>query len=166
MFGFSSIRCNDCTNLDKHDRNKYGEAYCPIERDYVRLDSPTCRYFDPNFYVMTAYCKIKKIPYDCNEMSILIALRDEYMMNNQEGLEFLKDYENIGPILAARLVCDIYRTDVVKTMKEEYIIPAVNFSIEGRKEEAQKTYMQMVEMLKVRYGYAPLEKTKTKDFRF
>ena len=155
MFGFSSLRCCDCTWLDKYDKDKYGDFYCPQKRKYVGADDYTCSDFEPNFYVMTAYCKINKLPYNCDEMISLIALRDKYMMEDIKGRPFLEEYESIGPILAIRLETDMYRSDVVKTMKEEYIFPAMEMMLMGDFDGAQESYMEMVEMLKVRYGYAP-----------
>lgn len=159
---FNGLRCCDCANLDKYDRNKYGDAYCPTRREYVELDSYTCRDFIPNFYVITAYCDINKLPYECDMMTTLISFRNTYMMNNKEGIEFLKEYDVVGPILAARLACDMYRTDIVANIKESYIEPAIEFINTGRCQEAQTTYIQMVESLKIRYGYAPIEKDKIK----
>ena len=163
---FNGLRCCDCDNLDKYDKNKYGEAYCPTRREYVALDSYTCRDFVPNFYIMTAYCNINKLPYECEMMTKLISFRDTYMINNEKGIEFLKEYEGLGPELAARLTCDMYRTDIVISMKENYINPAIDFINVGRYEEAQETYIQMIESLKIRYGYSQIEKGKRKDFKF
>lgn len=157
MFGFSSLRCSDCTWIDSKDRNSNGEYYCTKERDYVDGDSHTCRYFEPNFYVMTAYCKIKKLPYNCDEMISLISLRDKYMMDDIKGRPFLEEYESIGPVLAVRLQCDMYRSDVVKTMEEEYIHPAMEMMLMMDFDGAQSTYIEMVEMLKRRYGYSPIK---------
>lgn len=162
MFGFSSLRCFDCDYLDKDDKNRYGEAYCPVERKYVSLDSYTCRDFKPNFYVMTAYCKIKNLPYNCNEMISLITLRDKYMMKDLKGKLFLEEYEYIGPILAVKLQCDMYRTDIIKTMEEEYIYPAIEQMFNGDFDEAMNSYIEMIEMLKIRYGYSPIKRDKTK----
>ena len=153
MFGFSSLTCNDCENLNKYDRNKYGEAYCPVYRDYVRLDSRTCRDFQPNFYVMTAYCLINKISYESEMMRTLINFRNFYMMNNQEGQNFLMEYEGIGPILARNLLVDMYKTDVARDMKEGYIDPILSFIKEERFDDAQSTYINMINNLKIRYGY-------------
>ena len=120
MFGFSSIRCNDCENLDKEDRNKYGEAYCPVERDYVSLDSYTCRSFQANFYIITAYCILNKLPFNCEIMTKLLGVRNTYMKNNEEGKEFLLEYEFMGPRLAEDLMSDMYKSDVVKELESDY----------------------------------------------
>ncbi|MBQ6282519.1 MAG: hypothetical protein IJK66_03160 [Bacilli bacterium] len=169
MFGFSSLRCSDCSWIDPRDRNRYGEYYCTKEREYVSGDDYTCRDFEPNFYVMTAYCKIKKLPYNCDEMISLIALRDKYMVEDLKGRPFLEEYEIIGPILAVRLQADMYRSDIVRSMEEDYIHPAMEMMLMGDFDGAQESYIQMVEMLKIRYGYAPARKTdknKKKDFKF
>ena len=155
MFGFSSLRCSDCTWIDPRDRNSSGEYYCTKEREYVSGDSYTCRSFEPNFYVMTAYCKINKLPYNCDEMIALVALRDQYMVDDLKGKPFLEEYEHIGPILAIRLETDMYRTDIVKTMEEEYIHPAMEMMLMGDFDDAQESYIEMIEMLKIRYGYTP-----------
>lgn len=153
MFGFSSIRCNDCENLDKSDRNKYNEAYCPVERDYVALDSHTCRSFQPNFYIITAYCIVNKIPFNGEVMTKLLVVRNTYMKNNEEGKDFLMEYEYIGPILAGDLLNDMYRTDVVKELESDYIKPMITFTNEGRFEDVQSAFIKMIEKLKIRYGY-------------
>ena len=155
MFGFSSLRCVDCTWLDTNDKNRYGECYCPEERKYVSPSEQTCRYFKPNFYVMTAYCNIKKMPYNCFEMVTLIKLRDKYMVNNDEGIEFLEEYETVGKELALRLQTDPYKTDIVNSMEEEYILPAIELIYEQRLDEAQNCYIRMINNLKIRYGLAP-----------
>ena len=162
MFGFSSLRCSDCNWVDPKDRNRYGEYYCTKEREYVSPESYTCRSFVPNFYVMTAYCNIKKLPYDCDDMVKLIAFRDNYMMNNIDGRAFLEEYESIGPIIAMRLQCDIYRTDIVDRIKTEYIDPAIEMINSTEYKNAQETYIEMIESLKVRYGYAPVKNDKIK----
>ena len=153
MFGFSSIRCSDCENLDKDDRNKYGEAYCPVERDYVSLDSHTCRSFQANFYIISAYCILNKLPFDCEIMTNLLSFRNLYMKNNEEGKEFLEEYEYMGPILAEDLFSDMYRIDIVEELERVYIRPMLSFLSENRFEEVQSTFIQMVEKLKIRYGY-------------
>lgn len=165
MFGFSSLRCTDCEWLDSKDKNSYGEYYCVKERDYVDPTSHTCREFKPNFYVMTAYCDIKKLPYNCDEMISLIALRDKYMVEDIKGSAFLEEYESIGPILAFRLRTDVYRTDVVKEMEEIYIHPAMEMMLMNDFDGALDAYIEMIEKLKIRYGYASknMEKDKQKE---
>lgn len=153
MFGFSSLTCSDCSWIDSKDKNKYGEYYCTKERDYVDGSSHTCRYFDPNFYVMTAYCNIKGLSYNCNELITMINYRNNYMRYNDTGIEFLHDYNNIGPKLAFRIQADMYRYDIVKDMEETYILPILNMINENRFEEAQNSYIEMIEKLKIRYGY-------------
>ena len=164
MFGFSSLRCSDCIWINPKDRNRYGEYYCSKEREYVDGDSHTCRYFEPNFYVMTAYCDIKKLPYNCDEMISLVALRDKYMAEDVKGGAFLEEYESIGPILALKLRTDMYRTDIVKEMEETYIHPAMEMMLMSDFDGAQDAYIEMVEKLKIRYGYAPknVEKSNQK----
>lgn len=161
MFGFSSLRCSDCENLDKSDRNKYGEAYCPVEREYVSLDSHTCRSFEPNFYIITAYCILNKIPFDSKIMTKLIGFRNTYMKENTEGREFLEEYDIIGPILRDNLLRDMYRYDIVKELENDYINPMLIFIEENRSEDVQNTFISMINKLKIRYGYAE-NNTKTK----
>ena len=163
MFGFSSLRCNDCENLDKYDRNKYGEAYCPVERKYVSLDSHTCRDFQANFYIITAYCILNKLPFDSEVMTKLIGVRNAYIRNNEEGQEFLEEYDQIGPILKANLLRDMYRYDVIKELENDYINPMLIFINENRFEDVQNTFISMIQKLKIRYGYAEIvESDKTK----
>lgn len=154
MFGFSSLRCNDCENLDKHDRNEYGEAYCPVDRKYVSLDSYTCGEFQANFYIITAYCILNKLPYDSEVMTKLLGVRNTYMKKNDEGQEFLEEYDIIGPVLADNLMKDMYRYDIVKELEKEYIKPMLIFVNENRFEDVQNTFISMIDKLKLRYGYA------------
>lgn len=163
MFGFSSLRCNDCENLDKYDRNEYGEAYCPVDRKYVSLDSYTCRDFQANFYIITAYSIINKLPFNGEVMTKLLGVRNTYMRNNTEGQEFLEEYDNIGPILAEDLMKDMYRYDVVKELENDYINPMLMFINENRFEDVQNTFISMIDKLKIRYGYVErIDNIKTK----
>ena len=86
-------------------------------------------------------------------MTKLLGVRNTYMKNNEEGQEFLIEYEFMGPILAEDLLNDMYRTEVVKELESDYINPMLSFTNEGRFEEVQKTFIKMVEKLKIRYGY-------------
>lgn len=165
MFGFSSIRCFDCENLDTSDRNKYNEAYCPVEREYVSLDSHTCRYFKPNFYVMTVYSILNNIPFDGEFMSLMLNFRDDYMLTNEDGIKFLNEYEYYGPYIANKLIKDMYRSDIICEMEEDYVNPMISFINEKRYMDAQNTYISMIEKLKIRYGLSEM-KEKTKDFKF
>ena len=106
---------------------------------------------------MTAYCEINKLPYINEEMIILLNLRDIYILNNEEGKFFLGEYEYIGRILADKLRKDIYRYDIVNTMKNEYIIPTIQYTKNLEFEMAQQKYIEMIEMLKLRYGYSELK---------
>lgn len=162
MFGFSSLRCGDCDNLDIDDKNSYGEAYCPMKRDYVSLDDYTCRSFKPNFYVITAYSIINNVSLNGNMMTVLIRFRDLYMQNNHIGKEFLDEYKYIGPVLAQKLINDMYRIDVTKEMEESSIFPMLMFIQEERYEEAQNTFIEMIEKLKIRYGYSIKDMPKDK----
>ena len=153
MFGFSSLRCVDCEYLDTKDKNRYGEYYCPEAREYVDPNSYTCKYFVPNYYIMTVYSMIKKLPFDNYNMLVLINLRDKYMTTNDAGIDFLKEYNSIGPEIALRLLNDMYRTDIIDNLEEKYINPAVRLTINGDLETAQKKYIEMFNTLKIRYGY-------------
>ena len=63
------------------------------------------------------------------------------------------EYEGIGPILARNLLVDMYKTDVARDMKEGYIDPILSFIKEERFDDAQSTYINMINNLKIRYGY-------------
>lgn len=160
MFGFSSLRCIDCLYLDKKDRNRYGEFYCPEVRKYVSPDDRTCKYFIGDFYVMAAYSAIKGLDFDNEYVDILTILRNTYMRYNEEGQEFLTEYESIGPEIARRLLTDMYRVDIVNDLEKDYILPAVESTLSNDLDVAQQTYMNMVESLKIRYGYSEIPKIK------
>lgn len=160
MFGFSSLRCIDCLYLDKHDRNKYGDFYCPELRKYVSPDDYTCKYFVGNFYIMAAYSAIKGLDYNNEYVKVLTGLRDNYMVNNDEGKEFLTEYESIGPEIAKKLLSDMYSFDIANDLEEKYIVPAIEMITNDELDMAQKTYINMFESLKIRYGYSEIAKIK------
>lgn len=162
MFGFSSLRCIDCRYLDNNDKNKYGEYYCPEVRRYVDPSDYTCRYYVPNYYIMTAYSMIKGLSFNNDYMITLIKLRDNYMVNNETGKEFLDEYKTIGPAIADKLLGDMYSFDIANELEEKYIIPAVEFANNNELDMAQQTYIDMFKSLKIRYGYEPLNKDKIK----
>lgn len=75
--------------------------------------------------------------------------RDNYMMNRQECIPLLIEYEVIGPIISRHIEQD---KDTAQTMLETYISKAIALIHQESYESAIETYKLMVEYLKNKYN--------------
>lgn len=124
--------CSDCNWLDPNDQ-KWGEHYCKKLRQYVRADSPSCRYLDKKSsnsggcYLTTAMCDILGFEDNCDVLETLRAFRDNYMKENEECTLLLKDYDNVGPKIVECLNEDDNKIETAVTMLDFYIMPAIEY---------------------------------------
>lgn len=150
MFGFSSHSCYDCLYLDKYSI-KGDRGWCEESKKWVTLSGSACRNWEESFYIICAYAENMNIPKHSENISLIINFRNEYMKSNEEGQMFLNEYNLVGPMLARKLVNDSEKNIIFTYLHEIYILPIINFIKENRLDDAQKSYIEMVNELKVRY---------------
>ena len=88
---------------------------------------------------------------DCEELNLLRAYRDTYMMSRPEGAQLIHDYYDIAPSIVKhinrRSDCGVIYDD----LWDRYISPCIDDIRSGRMQECLDTYSDMVREMKDRY---------------
>ena len=152
--------------MNLNDKNKYGEALCKDRNRYYDPYSSACSNIEyansslknredeyekesSSCYITTAVCTTLGLDDNCKYLMELRNFRDNYMMNRQECIPLLIEYEVIGPIISRHIEQD---KDTAQTMLETYISKAIDLIHQESYESAIETYKLMVEYLKNKYN--------------
>ena len=102
-------------------------------------------------YITTAACQYRGMEDDCEELNLLRAYRDTYMMSRPEGAQLIHDYYDIAPSIVKhinrRSDCGVIYDD----LWDRYISPCIDDIRSGRMQECLDTYSDMVREMKDRY---------------
>ncbi len=102
-------------------------------------------------YITTAACHYRGMEDDCEELNLLRAYRDTYMMSRPEGAQLIHDYYDIAPSIVkhinSRSDCSVIYDD----LWDRYISPCITNIREGRMEECLDSYTDMVYEMKEKY---------------
>ncbi|WP_294823404.1 CFI-box-CTERM domain-containing protein [uncultured Eubacterium sp.] len=93
------MSCENCTYFSSNGSNSKG--YCSYYGSYV-YPSDTCSHetstgSSGGCYLTTACIKAKGLPDDCYELEVLRSFRDNWLMNQPDGDEEIKEYYRIAP---------------------------------------------------------------------
>ncbi len=136
---------NDC-RVDEETYRKYCRDYnyssCPIFR---KVDSSGC-------FITTIVCDILKKPDDDKIMKNLRYFRDNVLSQNSNNDDILKVYDNIGPVIADKLIKDNDRTKMADGLYNNALV-LISEQIEKKDyTKAINNYMVMTLMLINYYG--------------
>ena len=136
---------NDC-RVDEETYRKYCRDYnyssCPIFR---KVDSSGC-------FITTIVCDILKKPDDDKVMKNLRYFRDNVLSQNSNNDDILKVYDNIGPVIADKLIKDNDRTKMADGLYNNALV-LISEQIEKKDyTKAINNYMVMTLMLINYYG--------------
>ncbi len=105
-------------------------------------------------YITTAVCRSLDKPDDCYELGLLREYRDQYMLESEEGIRTVEEYYNIAPTIVKRIDRQENAAEVYAGIWEEYVNPCVHLIEEGKKQECQELYSDMVRELEKKYLYS------------
>lgn len=107
--------CGLCAHLDINGACQYSnEYYCTKIGKYRSTNKEACEYFIERpkggyqragfsfWYVVSQICKMLDISLESDFFKTLYSLKT-YLAQTEDGQEFLKQYNTVGPILAAKL---------------------------------------------------------------
>lgn len=159
--------CGDCAKLQINGSCCWGdEYYCEETRRYTSKNKEACSSFIKRpdggykragfsfWYIVSKVCSMLDIDYESDFYKNLFSLRS-YMEETEEGLAFLDEYDEIGPMIAAK----ISRTDLqfANCIYTNVLVPCEQLIKEGKFDEATTLYQEMVGVLKVRFGLIGFE---------
>lgn len=153
--------CGECAHLQINGGTCFGEYYCEIKCKYMKANAEACSSWIKRpdggyhragipWYIVSAICKILGLGADCDLLTDTLLLKQYYLQNNADGIEFLYYYDIIGPIIALRL-CE-EDIDYVESLKNRFLIPCADHSKNKDFEKAFDVYQNMVNELVIKYS--------------
>lgn len=147
MWGYNCEDCVQYTKVQEQEAQKYGKFYCkPMRRDVKPQEHSCNTYFEKrnnNCYITTAMCYILGEEDDCDTLETLRSFRDNYMMNHEEYLPLLEDYDVVGPIIAEKLYDDEKGTILANIINNNFIREAIEAIEDKAYDAAIDTYKNM-----------------------
>ena len=164
-----SQKCGNCIYLDPHDKKEFGnwfsgyhdEFYCRDLHKYVSLEEGySCRYFRElprksdysGCFITTAVVNIYGYSDNCEILTILREFRNNVLQKSQFGIELLKEYDVVGPIISKKLYEDKNNTLVIYKLLSAYLYPIVEYIKKKDYNKAVDEYIHMINYLKVTYN--------------
>lgn len=151
--------CGECAHCDTNGAPCFGEYYCEEKRKYVSKSASACSSFikkpDNGYkragcYITTMACKILGLEDDCEVLTSLRHLREDYLKTFEDGINILQEYDQIGPVISNLIQRE--SIEYVQTLYERFLVPCKGYVEASLYPEATLIYQSMFEELKGRYG--------------
>ena len=95
-------------------------------------------------FITTAVCKHLGKPDDCYELTTLRSYRDTWLKNQPGGVELIKEYYTIAPLIVSKLEASNNFDQHCEALLELYIKPCIELINEGHYEKCKDKYIEMV----------------------
>lgn len=105
-------------------------------------------------YITTAVCDRLGKADDCYELTILRRYRDEYLLSTERGRKAVEEYYDIAPTIVKRINNEEKKTEIYTDIYEQCLIPCIHMIEEGKMEECEMLYTEMVRDLQKRYMFS------------
>jgi len=127
--------------LDKKDRQVLSFSYL----------NPSSNSEGGDCFLTTACVTHKGLADNCTELATLRHLRQEYMVNQQEGNAMLQVYKKLGPALVNAIESADNKAEILEYMYQKMIVPAVELVKNNKPAEAISYYKMFTKALEKRY---------------
>lgn len=102
-------------------------------------------------YITTAVCESLGKSDDCYELRTLRDYRDNYLLSNEDGVKVVDTYYNIAPTIVNRIDKSKDSGNIYRNIFDEYINPCIGLIEDGKLDECEELYSEMVYSLKDRF---------------
>ncbi len=102
-------------------------------------------------FITTAVCEALDKKEDCYELNSFRRFRDEYMMQSEEGIELVKEYYQVAPVIVTLINMQLDSRSNYESLWLQYLKPCLRDIEENKLEDCRKKYIQMVLKLKNKY---------------
>ena len=106
---------------------------------------------DMGCFITTACVTERGLADDCDELTTLRFLRENYMYNTEQGRELLTEYQILGPSIVAAISNCENRTEIYDYLYQQMIKPAVGMIKNKKYQEAVDWYQGFAEKLNENY---------------
>lgn len=98
-------------------------------------------------YITTAVCESLNKPDDCYELTLFRNYRDFYLMEQENGLELIREYYDKAPTIVKRIDKHRDSKKIYRGLWKNYLFYCVRYIEEGDNEKCLDLYRQMVREL-------------------
>jgi len=106
---------------------------------------------DDDCFLTSACVHSKGLPDDCEELSSLRSLRDDYMMHYDEGRRLIEAYYSDGPTVVKAINSCSNKDIIYNYIYDHMVKPTVNLTRQKKYPEAVSYYKNFVSALKKQY---------------
>lgn len=106
---------------------------------------------DEECFITTACVTEKGLPDNCDELTTLRGLRENYMRHTLQGKALLTEYSILGPAVVAAIYHCENRKEIYDYLYQNMITPAVAMIKNGKYQDAVDWYQGFSEELKKKY---------------
>lgn len=162
----ASYYCGDCIYLNFKDKKYGNEYYCPKSGKYRPTTYSGCSdwknekgeknssaYKPAGCYITTITCNILGYADDCEVLSCMRHLRDNYLKQNPDMLPILYEYDIIGPMISKKISEEENKEKLAMELLKNFLIPCAQNVKNKDYASATHTYINMFNLLKIKYGF-------------
>ena len=161
-----------CSVTGKKERvtSDYYNKYC--KHDYNRRDCPLHKKYGPYessgaCFITTVIHEILNNPDNCKVLNDFREFRKNVLKTNPRYFEGLKQYDNIGPLVAKNLKEDENAEKMAERIYKYHLLKVRKYYLEGNYDAAYTCYCQMTIALINWYGLEEeYEIIKAKDYGY
>lgn len=98
-------------------------------------------------YITTAVCEFQGKEDDCYELTMFRKFRDEWLVNEMDGKELIKEYYHTAPLIVETINTRTDRNAIYSTIWSRWLEPCLKDIEKKRYGECKQTYTEMVRHL-------------------
>ena len=154
--------CGQCVYFDTNQKELLGNRYyCTKTCKYKEVNEQSCYNFivkpDGGYkpagcFITTMICEMLGYDDDCDLLTKIRLIRENYLKKTDEGRLLLQEYDIIGPVLSNKLSSESLLYSLLLTQK--YLLPCYELINDNKFKEATNVYINMVTELKNKFSYA------------
>lgn len=169
---FTKQYCSDCVYMTENEvgKGKFKcESECPYDEVYADKYAGDCRVFCDAFrrssatkerlfsisyrshFIITSICDILNLNNSEEYHNAFLYMRETYLPLTEEGIIFMEDYEDLGPICATKLHEEEENNNYVEYLRSSYLDNFLSLIKRSNTEAAFEVYQQMYSNIKNRY---------------
>lgn len=140
-----------CRKTDRSlDKNTVG-TYCDNSLAYRDCPTYTGGGSSGGCYLTTACVECRNLADDCRELTVLRSFRDNYMANQENGKEDIKEYYDKAPKIVEIINAKENSNEIYDDLYRNVIKPCVELIENDKNEEAYQKYKEMVSSLEKKF---------------
>ena len=102
-------------------------------------------------FITTAVCLSLNKPDDCIELSMMRMFRDNWLVNQKNGINIIEEYYRIAPLIVEEINACHDNAQIYKHIWEIYLYPFFKLISSGNNRKAKSVYLKMVYQLANKY---------------